>query len=243
MQEAGWTAGFKPQEKQSISELPELTLAARRIDGSHHEEGDRDSARLPQNLIKVPLMLQSTDYTCGCAALQSVLKYYGDETAEMDLARELKTTHKDGTNHKEIENYAKKHGYDVSTHVNASLDELKQAIDQGKPALVLIQAWAEKTVDYKNDWDDGHYVVATGYDERNIYFMDPSTMGNYAHIPISEFMDRWHDVDAKEKLHHFFMTVSKPKPAYNPVDVPKISLLPQSHSHQFQPHGSAVMIC
>jgi predicted double-glycine peptidase len=188
--------------------------------------------RLPANQIRVPLTLQSTDYTCGASALQSVLKFYGDDVAEMDLARELKSTPADGTNYKEIARYARAHGYDVNTAVGAGLDDLKRAIDQGKPALVLIQAWAEGPVDYKNDWNDGHYVVATGYDAKNIYFMDPSTLGNYTYIPINEFMDRWHDIDDNRKLNHFFMTVTRPKPAYNPASVPRLSLMDQADSRK-----------
>jgi hypothetical protein len=32
-----------------------------------------------KNLIRVPLIRQTRDYTCGVAALQSVLLYYGEE--------------------------------------------------------------------------------------------------------------------------------------------------------------------
>ena len=207
--------------------LPELNLEpdSKTVESraDKGEAGVQDNVRLPKNAVRVPLTLQSTNYTCGASALQSVLKYYGDEVGEMDLARELKTTPADGTNYKEIKRYGEKNGYAVAVHINASLDDLKHVLGSGKPALVLIQAWAEPPVDYKNDWDDGHYVVACGYDSKNIYFMDPATSGNYTHIPIPEFMERWHDVDNQEKLSHFFMTVTKPKPAYDPASVPKIS--------------------
>ncbi len=56
-------------------------------------------------------------------------------------------------------------------------------------------------------WNEGvrlvgpnHYAVAIGYDEKHIYFMDPSTLGHYTFIPIAEFLDRWHDMDGQVKL-------------------------------------------
>ena len=67
------------------------------------------------------------------------------------------------------------------------------------------------------DWEDGHYVVAIGYDNKNIYLMDPSTLGNYTFIPIPEFLDRWHDQDpyTSEFLIHFGMVIDKGQPQYD----------------------------
>jgi len=105
-------------------------------------------------------------------------------------------------------------GYTVSISKNMQVAELKHQLDLGLPVLCLIQAWPERQVDYQKDWDDGHYVVAVGYDETRIYFMDPSTLGNYTFIPNQEFIDRWHDTDGKERLVRFGMTISKDKPRF-----------------------------
>ncbi len=172
--------------------------------------------KLPGNLIKVPMSRQATDYTCGVAALQSVLAYYGDEQREDALAKELRSGPKHGTAYQEIMRVAQKKGFSVEVFTDISMDDLKKLIDLGKPVICLIQAWPEKKVDYVNDWDDGHYVVAIGYDENNIFFMDPSTLGNYTFIPIREFLERWHDTDLKERLVHFAMVVEKSKPKYDP---------------------------
>jgi predicted double-glycine peptidase len=88
------------------------------------------------------------------------------------------------------------------------LDDLRDFIDKGEPVIVLIQAWAESPVDYSRDWEDGHYVVAIGYDRDNVYFMDPSTLGNYTYLPNREFFDRWHDEDAGVQLNHFGMIIT-----------------------------------
>ena len=92
-----------------------------------------------------------------------------------------------------------------------------------QPVICLIQAWTDrKGNNYAKDWDDGHYVVAVGYDPKNIYFMDPCTLGNYTFIPTDEFLQRWHDKDTSEKLNHFALTLTKPKPAFNPSVIQKM---------------------
>ncbi len=103
-----------------------------------------------------------------------------------------------------------------------TLGELKKWIDERKPVIVSIQAWAEKPVHYAADWDDGHYVVAVGYDEQNIYFMDPSILGHYAYLPLSEFVRRWHDRDGERVLDQFGIVISRGPPRYNPDEIKMI---------------------
>lgn len=176
----------------------------------------------PANLIRVPMTRQATDYTCGVAALQSVLMYYGDEFREQVLSRELKANPGEGTAYEQIVRFARSKGYKVSIHKNMTVAALKALIDRGKPVICLIQAWPERKVDYATDWEDGHYVVAIGYDSANFYFMDPSTLGNYTYIPIKEFLTRWHDTDTRVKLEHFGMVVEKAKPVYTPSSIKKL---------------------
>ena len=173
-------------------------------------------------LIKVPMTRQATDYTCGAAAVQSVIGYYGEDIRESALAKELHTNSTIGTAYKQIEAFGKRHGYKVAVHKNASLTDLKKLIDGGTPAICLIQAWPERKVDYAKDWEDGHYVVAIGYDANNMYFMDPSTLGRYTFIPIDEFLKRWHDTDGKERLHNFIMTVTKPKAQFSQDEIVRL---------------------
>jgi predicted double-glycine peptidase len=174
------------------------------------------SPQLPANIIRLPLTRQATDYTCGVAALQSVLAFWGDEHREDELSRLLKAGKVHGTAYRRMEKYARDHGYDVETRKNMSIDDLKHELDKRLPVIVLIQAWPTKPVDFSRDWVDGHYVVAIGYDGQIIYFMDPSTLGNYTYIPTQQFIERWHDTDLKEKLRHFGMIVSREKSSYEP---------------------------
>ncbi|MDZ4835133.1 MAG: C39 family peptidase [Candidatus Melainabacteria bacterium] len=182
----------------------------------------KHSPKEPVNMIKVPMTRQSTDYTCGVAAVQSVLMYYGDEFMEGVLSKDLKANPKVGTAYKEIVRLVKSKGYKVEVLQNMTIESLKSLIDSGKPVICLIQAWPEKKVNYATDWEDGHYVVAIGYDRQNVFFMDPSTLGNYTFIPTKEFLTRWHDTDSKVKLEHFGMVVEKAKPAYKAGSILKL---------------------
>jgi predicted double-glycine peptidase len=178
------------------------------------------SVRAPSNLIRVPQVRQSTDYTCGVSALHSVLAYYGEDIRDDRLAKALRTTRANGTNYHNLLRFAANHGYRVQMYTDMGLDQLRRLIDRGKPTILVIQAWRDKPVDWVHDWDDGHYVVAIGYDQANLYFMDPSTLGNYTFIPVEEFLDRWHDRDQRgRELIHFGIVIDGKKRAYDADEI------------------------
>jgi len=173
-----------------------------------------------KNLIRVPLARQNANYTCGVAALQSILGYYNIDKRLDVLSAEVKPDQENGTNYLTMASFAKSLGFDVSTRTNMTLDELKRHVDQKKPILLAIQAWADSKSSYSsNQNEDGHYVVAIGYDDKNFYFMDPSTLGHYTYIPTEEFVSRWHDFDSysNQTLIRFGMILTKPLTTpYNP---------------------------
>ncbi len=174
------------------------------------------------NLNHLPLTRQSTPYTCGVAALQSVLRYYGQEWREDNLARELKSNPDQGTNYHEIVRFARDRGLAVEVREHMTIDDLEGAVRAGHPVMVAIQAWGDHPEAYAAEWEDGHYSIAVGFDDRNLYFMDPSTLGNYTFIPTSEFLSRWHDYytdhdGRKVRLEHFGIVFdSNARPAYDP---------------------------
>lgn len=173
-------------------------------------------------IIHVPLIRQATDYTCGVAALQAVLAYYGQDVREDVLAKALHANHKIGTRYKNIQRYAETHGLTVHVDLEMTIEQLKNSIQSGHPVLCLIQAWADKKTDYRTDWDDGHYVVAVGVEDDRVIFMDPSTAGHYTYIPLQEFQQRWHDVDGTVKLNHFGMSLWKEGASFDPEKVERL---------------------
>lgn len=155
-----------------------------------------------QHFIRIPLLRQATDYTCGVSALRSLLLYYGEEYEERELARMMGATPHRGTSYRSIIRFANrrfadplKRDFQMQIKTHMTLDDLRQLIDRGKPTIILLQAWGNPGVNWKTEWNEGHYAVAVGYDEHNIYFMDPSVLGHYTYVPNEEFLDRWHDKD------------------------------------------------
>lgn len=173
-----------------------------------------------KNLIHVPLTRQNTDYTCGITALQAILGYYQIDKRLDVLAAEIKPDAEYGTNYINMANYAASLGLKASVRTGMTIEELKKHIDQKEPVLLAIQAWADAKSSYNSyQNEDGHYVVAVGYDENNFYFMDPSTLGHYTYIPTAEFITRWHDYDSygNKTLLRFGLILTKPQTAlYNP---------------------------
>jgi predicted double-glycine peptidase len=173
-------------------------------------------------LNPLPLVRQSTPYTCGVACLQSILYYYGQEWPEDILARELKSTEAEGTNYHEILRFARSRGLTAQEKEGMTIDDLRRACAVGRPIIVAYQAWGARPDMYANDWEDGHYSIVVGVDREKVYLMDPSTLGNYAFIPIPEFEARWHDQyngpDGRPiRLVRFGITLdSGTKPSYNP---------------------------
>ncbi len=90
-------------------------------------------------------------------------------------------------------------GYELKLQFEMTVDELKAEISAGHPVLLFYQAWTDEPVtpvsDWSKRWADGHYSVAIGFDDKNLYLMDPSWLGHYSYIPFAEFLYRWHDTD------------------------------------------------
>lgn len=152
---------------------------------------------------------QTTDYTCGPAAVMSLLRWYGKlpasdmtPTTEMRIAAEMGTgsmnSPRPGTNQKQIVDWLNANGFYATAGENGSLEMIRANLKQGIPVLV---EWI--------DWG-GHWVVATGYyaDSESpskgadtIFFADPAVHWTTPLNPdgISSFnawrfRDMWFDV-------------------------------------------------
>jgi len=152
-------------------------------------------------LASVPDVRQSTGYTCGAAALQAVLAYWGAPEREDRLAARLKSTPEAGTHPLEIVRVAREYGLAAELREGLSLDDLEAALAAGTTIIVDLQAWRERTdAPWTETWDDGHYMVLLGMDGESLYFEDPSLLGARGVIPRAEFVDRWHDYEGEPPL-------------------------------------------
>jgi hypothetical protein len=114
---------------------------------------------------------QTTEYTCGPAALLSLAKFYGlpgiEENAktEMRIAREVGTrdinSSKPGTKPKEMVTWLQRNGFEV----------LLEFEDKGDgSALERLRDNAHRKIPTLVEWIDlsGHWSIVVGYDNRNL---------------------------------------------------------------------------
>ena len=120
-------------------------------------------------LLNAESYQQTTEYTCGPAAVMTLLRYFGKTGDEMTIAGEMGTSSTCGTNPDQMTAWLASHGFTAAWHEHGTLDTLLSRLKRKVPTLV---EWS--------DWG-GHWVLVTGYDTRNttdlmddvIIFSDP----------------------------------------------------------------------
>lgn len=140
--------------------------------------------------IDFPQVRQATDYSCGAAALQVVLAYYGLDFREDELKEILKTNPESGTEQDRMTAFAER----CKLHVDMrpmTIQDIVHYIDHNVPVILLLQAWAGRPVDYEDTEKQGHYATVIGYGQHGFFFQDPS-MFERGYLSYRELMDRWH---------------------------------------------------
>jgi predicted double-glycine peptidase len=167
-------------------------------------------------MIDLPVGRQTYDFDCGAKALQIVMAYYGVDIREDELMHELGCDIK-GTPVKSLIAAAEKKGFQVLARSGWTLEEVKGYVDNEYPVIVLVQAWAERYMtieDWRQDNDDGHYVIIIGYIGNIVVFEDPASFRR-TWMTEEEFGVRWHDIDPRtgENLQNFAMVLLGKPPA------------------------------
>lgn len=156
-----------------------------------------------RHIVKIPLCYQETQYTCGVACVQSILASYGIIYQQDVLSEILKSKPIYGTDYHNILSFMQQLGFQASFNNEMDIKLLRSCIDDGITPLLIIQAYKEDRIDYDFDWRDSHYVIACGYDDWRIIFMDPYMFGNYSYITNSELLKRWHSTD-QNRNHYYY---------------------------------------
>ena len=176
-------------------------LLARLTDGGRATPAASAPPSAPLLLEGVPDVRQSTSYSCGAAALQAVLAYWGVSEREDRLMARLRTSPEQGTSPDNIIRVAREYDLEAGLKEGLGLADLEAGLREGWTVIVDLQAWRESAAaPWTETWDDGHYVVLLGVDEANLYFEDPSLLGARGSIPKREFLDRWHDYEGDAPL-------------------------------------------
>jgi len=164
---------------------------------------------------------QSTEYSCGASALQSVLSYWGKDLDEQDLMTLLHTTPETGTYPDDIVRVALLLGFKAEVKENLTLEDIEQATEQGVPVIVLGQAWRSRqdsAASVVEDWANGHYFIVLAVDKDYVYFEDPYVRMGKGFMPRETFEQHWHQVmggnlEKAPKLIHLGILIRGEKPA------------------------------
>lgn len=162
----------------------------------------------PEILIPIHIAKQNHNYDCGAAALRGICEFFkvGPED-QGEFIKACDTGKRKGTHPEDLAKAAISFGLNAKILENMSVEKLLQLLSKRIPVICAVQAWGDQNDYYK--LDDGHYVVAIGYGNNNIFFEDPSMHRTRGYMPYEEFMRRWHDIEfgAKQPIHHLGVAV------------------------------------
>jgi hypothetical protein len=120
---------------------------------------DIGGSRPGLTIIDLKAYQQTTEYTCGPAAVVTLLKYYNRSGDEMEIARGMNTSTTTGTTPENMARWLVENGFDVEWGEHGSLELIRENLSKKIPTLI---EWS--------DWG-GHWVLAVGYDTRNTEIM------------------------------------------------------------------------
>jgi len=215
---------FLTSSKMSLRKLwPSNNKATKQLNEAYTKEVAKFFNISPKSLKILPIKAyqQTEEYTCGPAALMTLLHYYGKLPAkamnpktELRIAKELRTSAAAGTSQKKMVNWLTTHGFKVFSGMNGSLNLLRLSLKQGIPVLVH---WI--------DWG-GHWVIFSGYyaggksvndDEDLMFFADPSalytnvqTINNLTIFNPNRFTMMWFTETGENKSYIIAIPSKKP---------------------------------
>ncbi len=169
---------------------------------------------------------QSTEYSCGAAALQAVLSYWGKDLDERDLIQLLRTSPETGTYVGDIVRVARMLGFAAEMHEHVTLSELHSVLKNGISVIVCGQAWRSREDSdraVQEDWENGHYVVVLGMDEKYVYYQDPFIKRGKGFVTHRKFDESWHSVrgetatDTRKQVHLGVFISGATPPPHHPL--------------------------
>lgn len=145
---------------------------------------DFSGLRPSKTLALLPIrgFQQTTDYTCGPAAILTLLEFYGIPADEQALAQEMRTRPGSGTHPLSMVSCLRKHGLEVewgeeTLGDGSGMKMIRKNLESGIPTIV---EWI--------DWG-GHYALVIGHDNRGTETVDDDV------IILADPYDRHDDVE------------------------------------------------
>lgn len=112
-----------------------------------------------RHVLNCPTYHQTTNYTCGPAAVMAVMRYYGklkasdfNQRTELTIAREMSAAPGDsgGTTIGQMSSWLSNHGFSVETGENINTDAVIDYINKRVPVIIGF---------------NNHWIVAKGYNK------------------------------------------------------------------------------
>jgi predicted double-glycine peptidase len=174
------------------------------------------TAPIPRGAVRIPVpdTRQQTDWTCGAASVRAICGYFGcGASTERQYRRDMSIPPA-GADPEHLMWGLLRYGLDFRAYHPMTVDQLKVSVRRGRPVLLMLQAWGEdkRTKEYRKSyeriWQDGHWVVAIGYDSNGVYFEDPSIKGSRGFLAYAALQERWHDWGPRyEQVYYFGISV------------------------------------
>ena len=152
-----------------------------RSNASHHPTGYLGSTDAVVH-VKVPFYPDDTDQ-CGPATLASVLTYWGVPSDPATLKEETYTPRLGGSLPIDLLLTVQAQGLQAEG-VSGTLETLKAELNDNHPVVALLNlGWAA--------FPQGHFVVITGYDERQQGVYMHSGLARDLFVPYEKFLANW----------------------------------------------------
>lgn len=150
-----------PSRTPVVKTLPLTTQSGpRALDAKLNVYGDGMVA-----LTGLPWFNQGNDRTCAQANIASIMNYWGVQTTYPQVVKEMNPLNMP-TDVINVTDYLRKKGLTAQDYRKATLNYLKQQINNGRPTLVL--------VDF-GELSSEHYITVKGYNDKtgDILYNDP----------------------------------------------------------------------
>jgi ABC-type bacteriocin/lantibiotic exporter with double-glycine peptidase domain len=127
--------------------------------------------------------VKQKDDFCGPAAMASVMRFYGRDITQEEIAKEVYTPKLRGALISDMEYFAREMGYRAETK-NGDLNTLISLINEGVPPIVLVD---------RGKWviSVPHYYVLYGYNKNRNTFLLHTGFKSAEEMSFSELDKEW----------------------------------------------------
>ncbi|MBI2486303.1 MAG: C39 family peptidase [Deltaproteobacteria bacterium] len=142
----------------------------------------------------VPFVKQKGKF-CGPAAMASVMRFYGQNISQEEIAKEVYTPKLGGALISDMEYFAREMGYKAETK-NGDLKAIISIINEGIPTILIVDLgkWVVSVP---------HYYVVYGYNKSSSTFLLHSGFKGDQEMSFSELDKEW------EKMNRLMLVVRK----------------------------------